>query len=202
MDTREKLLRAGEAIARRDGLRRLTVRGVAAKAKVNLGSFVYHFGAREHFVDELIERLYAPMFRRLAISAEGAGDALARLTAVLRQLLAWLVQERDFIAHLLLDAGAGEAAAQRFLQSMDKRHPALLLALITQAQAEGRLAPGDPRHQMLFLMSALALPVVMLHVGAERGVLPPALAGAFTTLTTEPEALHTRLAWALKGLAP
>lgn len=201
MDTREKLLSAGEAIARRDGLRRLTVRGVAAKAEVNLGSFVYHFGAREHFVDALIERLYAPLFQGLVLSAEGTGDPLTRLRAVVRQLVAWLVKERDFVAHLLLDAGAGEAAAQRFVQSMDRRHPALLLALLAEAQAAGQIVRADPRHQMLFLMTTLAAPVVLMHLVAERGIAPPSLAQALRHFTVDPAAVDTRLDWALKGLA-
>ena len=38
----------------REGLRGLTVRELAAAAEVNLGSFVYHFGNRDAFIDELV----------------------------------------------------------------------------------------------------------------------------------------------------
>jgi AcrR family transcriptional regulator len=202
LDSRERLLRAGLARARQGGLRQLTVRGVAADAEANLGSFVYHFGSREAFVDELIERLYAPLFERLQLSAGAGGDALENLRTVMLQLVAWLVEHRDFIAHLLLDAGAGEKAAQRFMQSMDRRHPALLLELIAQAQASGRLRREDPLHVMLFLMSTLAVPVVMFHLAGQRGLAPAPLAAALTAYTTDLDKIALRLDWALRALAP
>ena len=51
--TRQKLLDTGLAIATDKGLRGLTVRELAAAAEVNLGTFVYHFGNRDAFIDEL-----------------------------------------------------------------------------------------------------------------------------------------------------
>lgn len=58
--TRQKLLDTGLAIATDKGLRGLTVRELAAAAEVNLGTFVYHFGNRDAFIDELVELWYAP----------------------------------------------------------------------------------------------------------------------------------------------
>jgi TetR/AcrR family transcriptional repressor of nem operon len=58
LTVRERLLQAGLVIAREHGLRAMTVRAVATRAQANLGSFVYHFGTRDTFVAELIERLY------------------------------------------------------------------------------------------------------------------------------------------------
>ena len=59
VDSRERLLRAGLALARRSGLKALTVRAVAAKADANLGSFVHHFGTRDAYLEALIERWLA-----------------------------------------------------------------------------------------------------------------------------------------------
>lgn len=200
-DSRERLLQAGLAQARRIGLRRLTVRGVAAQAGANLGSFVHHFGSRDAFVGELIERLYAPMLARLELDAQSGGDALENLRRAVLQVAAWVVAQRDFIAHLLLDASAGEAAAQRFLQSLDGRHPALLLMLVRQAQQAGRLRRDDPLHQLLFLMSTLALPAMAFHLIGQRGLAPP-LAKALAPYTVELAHIETRLGWALHALAP
>ena len=58
--TRQKLLDTGLAIATDKGLRGLTVRELAAAAEVNLGTFVYHFGNRDSYIDELVELWYAP----------------------------------------------------------------------------------------------------------------------------------------------
>lgn len=201
-DARERLLRAGQALARQKGIKALTVRAVAAKAEANLGSFVYHFGTRDHFVDELIERWYAPMFDRLQLVAGHDADALQALRHVMQQLVAWIVDNRAFLARLVLDAGAGEAGAQRFLRTLDTRHPALLLQLIVRAQQAGQLRGGDPLHQMLFLMSTMALPVLALHLAGQRGAAAPAIVKALAAFTTDPAQADQRLDWALRGLAP
>lgn len=200
--SRERLLRAGLALARRSGVRRLTVRAVASTAEVNLGSFVYHFGTRDNFLDELIERWYAPLFSELALAAAANGDALAHLREALLAIVRWLVKNREFVGHLMLDAAAGEAAAQRFLRSLDRRHPALLLQLIGRAQQQRRLRAADPVHTMLFLMSTLAAPVVLFHLVGQQGIAPPQLLKALAQFTSDPAAIETRLDWALRGLAP
>lgn len=200
--SRERLLRAGLALARRGGVRRLTVRAVATAAEVNLGSFVYHFGSRDAFLDELIERWYAPLASELAVAASADGDALAHLREALLSIVHWLVKNREFVGHLMLDAAAGEAAAQRFLRSLDRRHPAVLLQLIGKAQQQERIRGADPMHTMLFLMSTLAAPVMLFHLVGQQGIAPPQLLKALAQFTTDAAAIETRLDWALRGLAP
>ncbi len=201
-DTRERLLAAGLALARKAGVKALTVRAVAATAQANLGSFVHHFGTRDAFLDELIERWYAPVFQRLQLTASAGTLPLDALRAALLQLVAWLVDNRDFVVQLVLDAGAGETAALRFLRSLDARHPALLLQMIERAQRAGALRRDPPLHQLLFLMSTLAAPVLMFHLLSRRGVAPPGLALALAPLATDPASVKQRLGWALRGLAP
>ena len=199
--SRERLLRAGLAIARRNGFKAMTVRAVAARAQANLGSFVYHFGKREAFVEELIERWYAPMFEQIRLTADGADDALAALRRAILQLVGWIVDNRSFLARLVLDAGAGEAGARRFLRSLDQRHPALLLGLIVRAQRAGQLREDDPRHQLLFLMTTLAAPVLLFHLLGQNVAGSSGLARALAAFTTDPDHVETRLGWALRGLA-
>jgi AcrR family transcriptional regulator len=199
---RERLLQAGLEIARRQGIKALTVRAVATRAGANLGSFVYHFGTRDAFVDELVERWYAPMFEGLRVEAGRDDDALATLRRVLLQLAAWAVENRAFLAQLLLDAGAGEGGAQRFLRSLDARHPALLLQLIARAQQAGQLRRDEAAHQMLFMMTTLALPALLFQWVERLGTPAPALAGTLAGYATEPARLEARLDWALRGLAP
>lgn len=199
--TRERLLQAGLCLARDQGLKATTVRAVAERAGANLGTFVYHFRTREAFIEALIERLYGPMFQQLQLTADHGGDPLHALRSVLLQLVRWVVDNRAFIAHLVLDASAGEAAAQRFLRTLDQRHPVLLLALIRRAQAGGQLGAADPLHQMLFLMSTTAAPVMLFHLLGRRGVAPPALVEALSVFTTDMAQIECRLDWALRGLS-
>jgi TetR/AcrR family transcriptional repressor of nem operon len=202
VDSRERLLRAGLSIARRSGIKAMTVRAVATRARANLGSFVYHFGTRDTFVDLLMERWYAPMFEQLRLTADEADDALTALRRVILQLVRWIVENRAFLAHLVIDAGAGEAGAQRFLRSLDQRHPALLLRLIGQAQRARQLRRDDPLHQLLFLMSTLAAPALLLHLLGQSRAAPPELARALSSFAGDIAQVEIRLGWALRGLAP
>ncbi|GAP36148.1 TetR/AcrR family transcriptional regulator [Piscinibacter sakaiensis] len=199
--TRLRLLQAGRARATRDGLRRLTVRGVAADAGVNLGSFVYHFGTREAFVSELIEQWYAPLMARLQPTADDAAPPLVRLRALLDQLVEFLLAHAGFVGQLLADAAAGEQPARRFLSSMTGRHPQLVLQVIAQAQRRGEL-PGrePPLHLLMFLMGAIGAPVLALGAAARGGLLPPPLAAQLLPLAQDLPSVRRRIDWALRGL--
>jgi AcrR family transcriptional regulator len=200
--SRERLLKEGLAIARKSGLRAVTVRGVAARARVNLGSFVYHFGSREVFVAELLERWYAPLLAGMQLAVATEGSPLDRLRAMLLQFVGWVRANHAFIAHVVMDAAAGEAAARRFVGSIEQRHPALLLQAIVVAQKAGQIRRENPLHVLLFLMSTLALPIVLFHgVGVGR-LFPRDFAQALGPLAGDADAVEQRLGWALKGLAP
>lgn len=199
--TRERLLAAGLVLARRGGLRALTVRAVAARAQVNLGSFVYHFGSRDAFVVELVERWYAPLFRQLQLDADAPDAPVQALRHALLHLMDWLVANRRFVGQLLLDAGAGERGARQFLRSLDARHPSLLHALVLRAQDAGSLRRDDAWHQLMFLMSTLAMPVLLFHLAGRGGMPAPDLLQALAALSTDADAIRQRLDWALAGLA-
>lgn len=200
--SRDKLLKEGLAIARRSGLRAVTVRGVAARARVNLGSFVYHFGSRDVFVAELLERWYAPLMSEMQIAVDVDRPPLERLREMLLQFADWVRANNGVIAHIVMDAASGETAARKFVASLEQRHPALLLQAITAAQAAGELRRENPLHVLLFLMSTLALPAVLFHGVGVGQLFPRDFAQAIGPLTIERAPIEQRLAWALRGLAP
>ncbi len=200
--TRERLLRSGLQLARRGGLRALTVRGVAARAHVNLGSFVYHFGSRDAFVAELIERWYSPLLAQLEVTAHAATAPRERLRRLVLQVADWVVANREFLSQLVMDASAGERAAQRFLRSLGARHPRLVLHAIRDAQRARELRAEDPLHVLLFVVSALGVPVLLAHGLGRRGLLPPEFARALRSFALERAQIERRLEWLLRGLAP
>ena len=199
---REALLRAGWTIARRAGLRGLTVRAVARAARANLGTFVYHFGSREAFLAELVEGWYQPLLARVQLAVEAQGSPLARLRHAVLGLTDFALQSGSFVGHLLVDAAGGEPAARAFLGSLAGRHPVLLLRLIQEAQADGELAAGDPMHMMMFMMSSLGLPVLLVRGWAGRRYVDNKLMAAMTRYATERASVEQRLEWILKGLRP
>jgi AcrR family transcriptional regulator len=200
-DARLRLLQAGLALAPHVGLRGLTVRGVAQRAQVNLGSFVYHFGSREAFVAELIEHWYAPFYERLRATGHTPAPVIERLRALLAELAAFVIQNRAFIAHVLMDAAAGESGARRFVQSLAQRHPALLLAALAEAQRTGAVRKEPAVHQMMFLFGAVGLPIVFIGALAARRILPREMAMALRGYALDLAAARVRIDWALRGIA-
>lgn len=197
---RERLLRAGGRQARREGLRSITVRGVCQLAGANLGSFVYHFGSREAFLSEVIERWYAPLLERMSATVDSALPPAERLRALVLQLGDWAAANSRFITHVLMDAASGEAAAQQFVRTLAGRHPALILRVVAEGQRTHELPRGEPLNVVLFLMGAIALPILLTDRLAEARLAPAELTRMLVRFAREREHRVQRLDWALNGL--
>ncbi|MGQ4512001.1 TetR family transcriptional regulator [Streptomyces sp. DW26H14] len=83
-NTRESLLKAGEAVAERDGLGSLSVAAVATQAGVAKGTFYVYFADRNAFVDALHQRFY-----------EQVADVVSTVTAGLEPGREFLVAAID-----------------------------------------------------------------------------------------------------------
>ena len=200
--TRQRLLAAGRQLALAQGLRRVTVRGVCQDCGVNLGSFVYHFGNRDQFLGELIETAYAPLFEQIRHEFSQDTPPAERLRRMVIQLCGFLAERSEFIAQLLIDAYAGEAAALDFLRKVGRRHPQLILRCIREAQRAGALAPAAPRHVLMFLMSSVGLPVVLAGLRHDKPALPDLFLEMLARHGARRHDIEQRLDWALKGLRP
>jgi hypothetical protein len=89
---------------------------------------------------------------------------------------------------------------QRFLLSLPRRHPLLLIEQVRNAhQAEGSLVAGHPLQLMIFIMGSVGLPLVIAGGGRQLGWLPEK-AAPFLSQIDNPEAARQRLVWALRGL--
>jgi len=199
--TRERLLRSGQSLLKRHGLRGLTVRELAGHAKVNLGSFVYHFGTREAFNAELMERWYAPIWARLQLTADRALMPLERYRDQARCLAEWAAENRDAVGHLMLDVAARETAALGFLRTVAVRHPALMMTTIRDAQQAGQIVAGEPLEILAFTMAAVAFPMVLVQGIASRRRMPPGHVGPLAATIATPERIARRLQWAITGIS-
>ena len=114
-------------------------------------------------------------------------------------LIGLVARQRGFINHLFGDALAGKAA-QRFLLSLPRRHPLLLIEQVRMAQAEGVAgrrspAPADDLHHGVGRPAA----------GDRRQWSPARLAartGRPFSQIDNPEAARQRLVWACAACAP
>lgn len=198
--TRERLLRSGLVLARRSGLRRLTVRAVAEHAKANLGSFVYHFGSRDAFNDALMERWYAPLWAQLQVTVASDLAPIERFRRLVLCLLDWVAANRSFVGHLLLDVAAGEPAALGFMRRLVDRHPALIVKAIREAQAAGQIVPGEPLHLMAFTMAATGAPILIGHGLASQRLMPAEMSQSILGFAVAREQIEQRVRWVLAGI--
>lgn len=200
--TRHLLMQAGRQLLEERGMGELTVRAVANAAGANLGSFVYHFGTRDTFIEQLLEHWYAPLMSRLLRVAGGDASPLERLRHAVLQLVDFSIEHEVFAGRIFTAALGGDRHARRFLGSMADRHPRLLIQLIVDAQQRGDLIDEDPIQVACFLFSSIALP--RLLAAGWQG--PPLFNKTFSTalgrVARDRDRIEQRLDWALQGLSP
>ena len=192
--TREHLLNTGAMIVGESGLRALTVRGLSLRAGTNTGSFVYHFGNREAFLTELLERWYEPLFTGIRTHANIHLPAFEKLEAILGDVM-------EFIAQLVLDALAGEQAAIRFISGIHTRHPLVLLETIREAQQEGSVLMGDPMNILIYLVCCGGAPFILsgqLQVHDPKAARP--VLDLLGSILNDPESARQRTTWTLRGI--
>lgn len=78
------LLEAGFAELERGGVRGLSVRAVCARAGVNVRMLNYHFGSKDEFVRQLLNKTYQYFFNELSAGVRQNGAPLDRLACALR----------------------------------------------------------------------------------------------------------------------
>src|SRR5579859_839598 len=185
--TRERLLASGHRAVLKHGLRGLTVREVAAGAKANLGSFVYHFGTRDAFVEELIETWYAPLLARVNKVAAEDGRPVRRLRSAILQLVDFSVDNDVFMGRIMMAAADNDVPACGFLKSLAGRHPRILLQLVAAAQADGALVDDDPMPVLCFLMASVALPRLVTAVWQGPSLFGKQLSAALSHIARDRE---------------
>ncbi|MGY6633686.1 MAG: TetR/AcrR family transcriptional regulator [Alkalilacustris sp.] len=108
--TRTRLLRAAEALARRDGPGQLSLEAVAAEAGVSKGGLLYHFPTKARLLEALVEQ----HLQRTEDALE-AGKALAARDGL----------TRAYLRHFLDEQAAGTPPSPAFLAALAE-HPGLL----------------------------------------------------------------------------
>ncbi len=199
---RDLLMVSGREIALRDGFQALTVRAVATAAGANLGSFVYHFGTRDAFVEQLIEEWYAPLLKRVVLLADSEAAPLDRLRQTILQLIDFSAENDEFIGRLFTAAVGNDPSARRFLSSLTARHPKLLVQLISEAQSAGAIVSEEPLQVLCFLMGSVGLPRLLASGWQGPPLFSKSIASALNRVAKNRDHILQRLDWAIRGLSP
>ena len=93
---RDQIIQAAYHLARRRGLRAVTIRDVARKAEVSTGLVIFHFRTKERVVRALLDYVLATTITlKVGPDIERIADPLERLVALLRQEMARLSSEPE-----------------------------------------------------------------------------------------------------------
>lgn len=195
------LLAAGAALYPQLGCAGLSVRRVAEAAGVNPAMVHYHFGSKDAFLRALLQQHYEEMFGALSLNSQGETDVMERLATALLGVARFVREHRPLIARVWADAQAGEAVAQDFLRANAPRHLSVLMALLQEAEALGRLPQQPLLTRFSFLMGAVIAPLILVGGLQSINAVPPALLAAVDGDVLSDAALLRRIEWALLGLA-
>jgi AcrR family transcriptional regulator len=200
-DQDQALLAAGAALYPQLGCAGLSVRRVAEAAGVNPAMVHYHFGSKDAFLRTLLQRHYEEMFGALSLNSQGAADVMERLAAALLGVARFVREHRPLIARVWADAQAGQPVAQDFLRANAPRHLGVLLALLQEAQDQGRLPKQPLLTRFSFLMGAVVAPLILAGGMQSIGAVPAPLLPMLDDQMLSDAALQRRIDWALRGLA-
>lgn len=149
LDVEAALLRAADALLRRDGWEGLSARVVAAEAGVARMGIYSRFGGMDGLVDALLIRGWDDLAR--AISATGETDPVARLMSSGRAYREWALANRQYYEAMFLTARSF-ASPEVFSHAMATFN--VLVGHVEFAMAAGVLAPGDAFDTAQILLNA------------------------------------------------
>jgi AcrR family transcriptional regulator len=163
-DAEQRLLAAGKAILQEQGFHGLSLRSVAARAKVNVGLVSYHFGGKEAFLRQVVQEVYEEFYADFALQVEGEKDPMKALRRGLLRLGRFIRDHRVMVRSIIRDTMLGEPGAEAFTKGNMPRHGKVLVGLIKACQAKGRLMDLPIPMVMGSIMGLLAAPTLMADV--------------------------------------
>ena len=197
----QALLRSGRQLYAERGALGLSVRALAEHAGVTPSMFHYHFRNKDEFLEQLLQGVYEEMFRQLSDGAQQAGSTMQRLRDALRVVACFVRDNAPVLGRVLLDAASGQPVAVGFMRANAPRHLKLLLALMDQAQGEGALAQAPPMQRFIFVMSAVAMPLLVAPGVLALGLAPEVIGKGLREQVMTDEAIDQRIELALKAVS-
>ena len=159
--SQQRLIAAGRQLLAEEGFSGLSLRAVAARAKVNLGMFSYHFKGKEDFVRQVAQGVYEEFFADFSLEIEGEKDAMRALRKGLLKLARFSRERRRLARSIIKDLLLGHPEARRFALANGPRHGKVILGLVDRCQREGRLARLPKLAVMPLLVAGIGVPCLL-----------------------------------------
>lgn len=198
------LIRAGRKLLPETGVSGLTLRRVAAAAKVNLGMFHYHFGSKREFSRRVLAEIYNDFFRDFSSGTGAAAEPKARLRGALVALARFARDNRKIILAIVRDVMEGDPEATGFAKANIPRHMEVIAGLVRECQRRGELTEMPLPLAMSFLLGAAAMPNVAMGVIEKAGARKPfgLSPAALFPLFSSDASIAIRVDLALAALSP
>jgi len=160
---RSALLAAAERTVRERGVEDLSLRELAREIGVSHGAPRRHFPDRQALLDALAESGFERLGAELRAAADGAGHEFQpRLEATAAAYIRFATADP---ALLDLMFASKHRPTQPTLHDAMERAFSVMMDLILQGQAIGRLQPGDPERVGLVLFSTIQGIAALLTAG-------------------------------------
>ncbi|HVO37831.1 MAG TPA: TetR/AcrR family transcriptional regulator [Spirochaetia bacterium] len=152
----KKIVEAAIACIDRDGLSRVTIRGIAREAGVNSAAISYYFRSKERLIEEALKTTLANAFGDWEVMLDGRGEDLeSRLGAVLREALEGALRYPGIVKAHLYDTFVSGAANTLFI----RRFSGFLSLLARELQSRfPRRSAREIGADTVQLISAVLLP--------------------------------------------
>ena len=198
-NTDARLIKAARQLLPETGCSKLNLRQVAAKARVNLGMFHYHFKTKEQFLRHVLQQVYEEFFKELQLEAAHYPSPIENLRASLLVFARFARDNRRLIFALMRDAMNGERVAQDFLRANLHRHIEILIGLIRRCQAQGRFKGLAPANVLVTLISSMNMPSIVSELAQRARGFPASLREVLQADVLSDDALESRIAFLLRG---
>lgn len=172
-DLDRRLLAAARALVEEKGFAALTVRAVAARARVNPGMFHYHFKNRRVFKRRMFAQFYEDFFNEFIGALGGEKDPVARLRRALAFLGSFIRDHRGLGLALVQDALAGDPDTLALIRTHFLRHGRFILEAIAEAQAAGRFRATPLPNAIVSILGSVGLPYILLEALRRAGTRAP-----------------------------
>ena len=160
---RSALLAAAERTVRERGVQDLSLRELAREVGVSHGAPRRHFPDRQALLDALAESGFERLGAELRAAADGAGDEFQPRLEVTAAAYIRFATTNPALLDLMF--ASKHRTTEPSLHDAMERAFSVMMELILQGQAIGRLQPGDPERVGLVLFSTIQGIAALLTAG-------------------------------------
>lgn len=157
----KKLIAAAKRIAIKGGFSSLSIRGLCAKAGVNIGMFTYFFGTRDKFIERIHKEIFEDFLHDLKLVVNASASPIDKLKAGLLKLAKVNVRDRQLILGIFRDALNNEPIVKKMHKNFVPEDFILIFGIVKECQEAGDLPKDlDPLEILSILVPPLIMPAI------------------------------------------